>query len=363
MAVYLILAAITCGLACLVDKENIRLEGNVVTRGYYKNKTVYLMIFFLLFAISAGRIAVGGDYWRYTSIFNLLAQNRDKGVATEFGFNLIVKAVQHLIGSDGKKYIVIFALIAFITIYFFMKALEKLSDNYALSFFLFIMLGYYASSFNSIRNYLAFAVAFYSVSCLLKKEYTKFAVLVLLASTIHISILLVLVMYPLGKIKWKPWVFAVIGAGCLFLLLCPELCRKMVFLIYPQYEGTIYDTGEVSYTNIARCFGVLFLSIPLYKRAIKGDEKYLFCFKMNIFATIVYCLCSFLPVVSRIGYYFNIFQILLIPRLIDSMPKKWMRIASVILVVLLGVGYYVYFLNGSRYDNTRLVPYFNWITN
>lgn len=363
MAVYLVLAAVTCGLACLVDKENIRQNDMFVSRGYYKNKTVYLMIFFLLFAISAGRIAVGGDYWRYTDIFNLLSQNRDKGVATEFGFNLMVKAIQHLIGADGKKYIAIFAVVAFVTIYFFMKALEELSDNYALSFFLFMVLGYYASSFNSIRNYLAFAVALYSVSCLFKKEYTKFVILVLIASTFHISILLILLAYPLGKIKWKPWVFAVLGAGCLFVLFFPGVCKSLVFMIYPQYEGTIYDTATISYTNIARCFGTIILSIPLYKRAIKGNDKYTFCFKMNIFATIVYCFCSFLPVVSRIGYYFNIFQILLIPRLIDSMPKKWMKIASTVGIIVLGIGYYVYFLNGSRYDNTRLVPYFNWVMN
>lgn len=363
MAVYLVLAAVTCGLACLVEKENIRQNDTFVSRGYYKNKILYLMIFFLLFAVAAGRIAVGGDYWSYTNIFNLIAQNREKSVATEFGFNLLVKVIQRLIGYDGKKYIVIFAVVSFVTIYFFMKGLEELSDNYALSFFLFIVLGYYASSFNSIRNYLAFAVAFYSVSCLFKKEYTKFVVLVLLASTFHISILLVLLAYPLGKIKWKTWVFIALGVACVSFLVIPGVYKKLVFLIYPQYEGTIYDTVSISFTNIARCIGVLCLSCLLYKKAVKGNDRYTFYFKMNVFATIVYCFCSFLPIVSRVGYYFNIFQILLIPRVLEAMPKKWMKVICTTAVVLLGIGYYVYFLNGSRYDNTRLVPYFNWITN
>ena len=96
MAVYLVLAAITLALAFLVDREVEKSEKSffeepVFTRGVLKNKIIYAMIFFFLFGVSATRIAVGGDYWSYTSIFSLLAQNRDKSVATEVGFNILVK--------------------------------------------------------------------------------------------------------------------------------------------------------------------------------------------------------------------------------------------------------------------------------
>ncbi len=368
MAVYLVLAAITILIAFFADREVAKPEKGFFecperTRGQVKNKILYSMIFFLLFGVSATRIAVGGDYWSYTSIFNLLAQNRDKSVATEFGFNILVKIVQKLFGYDGKQYIIIFAIVAFATIFFFMKGLEEFSEDFFVSFSMFMLLGYYASSFNSIRSYLAFSVAFYSIKYIFRKEYWKFVLMILLASTFHISILLVLVAYPLGKIKWKPWLIALLSIFSISLIALPNVYRRLVFLIYPQYENTIYDTGDISYINIARCIAVLIFAIVLYKKVIKDNERNRFYFNMNIFAAIVYICCSFLPVVSRIGYYFNIFQILLVPALIDAIPKKWVRVVLKVLIVAVGFAYYVYFIYSSQYNGTRLIPYFNWIIN
>ena len=365
MTVYLVLALITCGLTLLLDKEaevneNV-IDNGTITRSYYKNKIVYTAVFFILFVISAGRIAIGGDYWSYTAIFNLLAQNRDKGVATEVGFNLLVKIVQHLFGYDGKQYIIIFGIVAFVTLLCFIKGFKNLSENFPLTFFLFMTLGYYLSSFNSIRNYLTFAIALFAVKYLFKKQYWKFVFLIVAGSFFHISILIVLVAYPLGKIKWKPWFIAVLSLFSVSFLFLQPIYRKIVFLIYPQYEGTIFDTGEVSYINIGRCVLVCILSIILFKKVIKGNEKNLFLFKMNIFATIVYCFCSFLPIVSRIGYYFNIFQLILVPHLIKGLPKKWMRVTATVVTVIGGICYYVYFLYSNMGKGIFIVPYMNWV--
>ena len=64
MAVYLVLAAVTIAIAHLVDskvvkKENSFFDAPEYTRGQIKNKIVYILLFFLLFAVSATRIAVG----------------------------------------------------------------------------------------------------------------------------------------------------------------------------------------------------------------------------------------------------------------------------------------------------------------
>ncbi|MBO4309909.1 MAG: EpsG family protein [Lachnospiraceae bacterium] len=368
MAVYLVLAAITISLGFLVDNtvekpEKTFIDEPMRTRGRVHNKLIISTIFFLLFAISATRIGVGGDYWNYTSIFSLLAQNRDKSVATELGFNLLVKLIQHIFGFDGKQYIIIFAIVAFVTLFFFIKGIEEQSEDFAITFAMFMLLGYYASSFNSIRNYLAFSVAFYSVRYIFSREFSKFLMLVLLASTFHTSVLIVIVAYPLGLIKWKPWMMAVTGAISTSFLAFPNFYRKLVFLIYPHYENSIHDTGEISFTNIARCIGVLVFALIFYKKAIKDNEKNRFYFNMNIFALIVYVCCSYLPVVSRIGYYFNMFQLILVPTLINRIPKKWLRVLLKVLLIVVGVGYYVYFLHSSETNDTRLIPYFNWIIN
>lgn len=368
MTVYLVTAFVTIFLAFLSDREVKKASASFLdvperNRGQIKNKLIYAAIGFLLFGVSAARIAVGGDYWRYTSIFSLLAQNRDGAVATEIGFNLLVKAVQHVFGFDGKQYLIIFAIVAFITVLFFMRGLEEHSDDFAISFSMFMLLGYYASSFNSIRNYLAFAVAFYSVKYIFKREFWKFAILILFAASFHMSALIVLLAYPLGLIRWKVWSIVPVALGSVSLLAFPNFYRRLIFLVYPHYENSIYDVVDISYINIARFAGVLILSIIFYKKVIKDSEKYRFAFNMNLFAGIIYICCSFMPVVSRIGYYFNIFQLILIPAFIDAIPKKWVRVVLKVLLVTLCSGYYLYFLHQSRTDATVLVPYFCWIIN
>ena len=168
MAVYIVLAIMTCVMGFMVEQNNaVAVSENTTyslmnaTRQQLKNKSLIAMIFLALFGVSACRIAIGHDYWEYTSIFSLIAQ--DRYVSTEFGFNWLVRICQFIFGTEGKSYISIFAVVAFFTMLFFMKAMCDQSENFGMSFFLFMVFGYYLSSFNSIRYYLVLAVAVYSV--------------------------------------------------------------------------------------------------------------------------------------------------------------------------------------------------------
>ena len=83
MAVYIILAILTCIMAVMVEQNNgIAVSENSTfaltnaTRQQVKNKSLIAMIFLALFGVSACRIAIGHDYWEYTDIFNLIEQGR-----------------------------------------------------------------------------------------------------------------------------------------------------------------------------------------------------------------------------------------------------------------------------------------------
>ena len=366
MAIYIVLAVFTCILAMLVEQKNavpvsdhINTPITNVTRGQTKNILLISLIFTALFAVSACRIAIGHDYWEYTEIFNLIAQ--DRYVSTEFGFNTLVRVCHVLFGADN--YIVIFGIIAFVTIFFFLKALSDQSENFGYSFFLFMAFGYYLSSYNSIRYYLVLAVAFYSVKFLLKKQYAKFALCIILASFFHMAVLFVLLAYPVATIKWKKWMIPIVGVFVISLLALPEFYRRLIFLFYPYYENSVYDTGDTSLVNIIRCVAVLVFGLMYYKSALKNNDRNMFYFNLNLEALIVYACCSFIPVVSRIGFFLNIFQILLIPSVLRSIPKKWQRIFFTVATLVAGIGYYIVFLHSCKDDGTRIVPYLNWIAN
>ncbi len=81
----------------------------------------------------------------------------------------------------------------------------------------------------------------------------------------------------------------------------------------------MFDSGELSYANIAKCLGVLALCVICYKDSLKEDLSNRFYFFLNLFGLIVYCCGSFIPEVSRVGYYMIIAQIFLIPGLLAVM--------------------------------------------
>ena len=146
MLLYTAVAAITILLACfVVNKPAATAYGT--TRRQALSGACLVAIFVILFALAAMRINVGNDYKNYA----ITAHEAfvDGYVVTEPGFNLLVKVLYTLAGWEN--YILLFAVFAFVTIYFYMKIAYEQSDSFALTFFLFMTLGMYFRTLNTVR--------------------------------------------------------------------------------------------------------------------------------------------------------------------------------------------------------------------
>lgn len=213
------------------------------TRERARGRVAEFAIFCLLTAVSACRIAVGNDYWPYRFNFRLIAQERH--VSSEFGFNLIVKWMQEIFGYD--KYLPIFALFSFLTVLFFVRALHNQAADYALSLFLLMTGGYYFNSLNTVRYYLALAIALYSMQYILRKEYGKFILWILFGTIFHKSILLVIPVYLaarfLASVRLKKWHYALGAVLILSLIFCRNIYEEVIFYFYPYYRDSAFAAG------------------------------------------------------------------------------------------------------------------------
>lgn len=356
MEIYIILTIVTVGMAFFVNNR-VPVSVGGPNKQQMSNRVIIAAMFLLLFAVSACRIAIGNDYWEYTRIFYLISEGRY--VSTEWGFNLVVRIMQFLFGTS--KYIPIFALFAALTVGFLLKALYDQSENFVFSFFLLMTAGYYLSSMNSIRYYFALAIAVYAMKYAIEHDYTRLVLWVLPAACIHKSILVVIPLYFIASIKWKKWHLIVVGVICTTFLVFQNVYRQIIFTFYPYYENSMFDTGETSTINILRCAGVLLLSILYYKTAIRDDKSNTFYFNLNLGALILYTFCSFIPEISRIGYYLNISHIFLIPGIIRVISDKKRKYFFEALIVLAFIAYFGIFLVKAEDVSVRLVPYMNWI--
>lgn len=379
--VYVMLTVVTAALGLCVDNREYTkgyikggreyvpwsgLESNYVTGGLCdrrqaRNRIAVFAIYCLMAGVSACRIAVGNDYWVYRLNFNLIAQERH--VSSEFGFNHIVKWIQMLFGYDA--YVPVFAFFSLVTVYFFVKALHDQGSDFAFSLYLLMTGGYYFNSLNSVRYYLALAIGLYSMKYVLRGEYAKFMLWILAGAMFHKSILLVIPVYLVARllaaVPLKKWHYVTGGVFLGTLIFGQGLYREIIFFFYPYYRDSAFDNGQLSYVNILKCVCVLALGGIFCRQELRENLASRFYFFLNLFGLAAYCCGSFVPEVSRIGYYMIISQVFLIPELLAGMQQGRLRkLAFAGVIGAFGV-YFVLLLRGMYAMDVRLLPYRNWI--
>lgn len=353
MVLYICVAAATVLLGLMVDNR-CRVQSNMVSRQQILNRLCLVSVFLLLFAVSACRLNVGNDYAKYVEFMHLV--NCDAFVPTEAGFNWIVRIIYALSGFEN--YLMVFAFFAFFTILIFMAAIYRQADSFGFSFFLFMALGYYFQTFNTVRYYLALAIAVAVIPYVLRREWMKFILLILIGATLHKSILVVIPLYFLASLSWKKWQLGLTAVFCTTFFFLQDFYLKVVVFLYPTYEDTEYLEGGTSLVNIVRCLAVLIFSLMCYKKTVEKNRRNQFYFYCNLGALVMYVCCSFLPIISRIGYYLTITHIFFLPALLAGIEDRKLKKLFTIGVIGAAVLYFaVFILMKAGNNGLRILPY------
>lgn len=383
MIFYGLLGAVTIALACLVENRASCCAKAVGRMGMTRRQARSCAALFTLFLVLAGtaalRIDVGNDYGNYVNIFHEIYVGGY--VVTEPGFNWLVRFLFLL--SGGENYLLVFGLFAVVTAIIFLKAMYDQSVDFTLSFALFMLLGLYFRTFNTVRYYFVLAVTLYSLRYVLKREYGKFVLLILLAALFHKSVLVVIPLYLIAALPWKKWQVALGAAFAVSLPLFQGFWMKVVLWLYPSYQNTVYLQKEIglegSLMGIIRCAAVLVLGLSAYRETIKENRANLFYFKLNLLGLALYTCASFLPLVSRFGYYLITAHVLLVPGILMGMPDEAPEPGGTSALRLLKKGagkkkkvmflltaafcllYFAYFLLTAHQEGVRVLPYHSWI--
>lgn len=366
MMLYGLVAITTIALAFLVINEPQPVSGqlhksNRFTRRQGLNTLSLLAIFTILFLLSALRLEVGNDYGTYvTTIHEIYVGGY---VVTEPLFNGVVKILCEL--SGGENYLLIFAVFAFVTIWIFLKVLYEQTDDFGMAFFLFMTLGIYFRTFNTVRYYFVLAITLYSFRYVLRKEYGKFVLLIALAALFHKSVLVVIPIYFIANLPWKKWYAAVLTVGAIGMVIFQDFIMKIALELYPSYKNTIYLETESGLSGnlmtLVRCGAILIFALLCYKDEWKEKQENRFYFKLNFLAVLLYLCGSFLPLVGRIGYYLITSHILFVPAVLRSIKSEKKKKIFTVLVVIAGAIYFLLFLKSANHPGVRVLPYKSWL--
>ncbi len=360
MILYAMIAVITIGIAFMVRPEDKPLGASITRQGAI-NRICMIAIFVILFALSALRLDVGNDYGDYSDTFHEIYVGGD--VVTELGFNLVVRLLYWMVG--GECYILVFAVFAFLTTVLFLKAIYDQSVDFKWSFFLFMTLGIYFRTFNTVRYYFVLAITLFAMRYLLRSQYGKFIITILFAALFHKSVLVVIPLYLLADRVWKKWQLLVMGLLCASIPLFQDFYLQLALKLYPSYVNTVFlETGTGITSNlfgIARCALVLVLALACYEDSVRDNRTIRFYFNLNIMTIILYLCFSFLPLLSRFGYYLMTSHILYIPAILQSISNEKKKKVLTYLVAGIAVLYFIVFLVTATQVGVKVLPYHSWL--
>ncbi len=209
--------------------------------------------------------------------------------------------------------------------------------------YLFVLLAFYNMSLNIMRQFIAIAIVFYGYKFLLKKEFLKYIITVIIASFFHSSaiialsfVLIVLICNSKNKILYS---FFLIIFLCVGLVLYNKLLTLLSGIGIIPYKyvlrySIINSQLHINLAdNIIRLYPLLLMFFQ--SRTLKNTENNTFFAIISIYDLILFQMSLFVVGIQRICIYFTMFSFINIGRIIRQSKYNKTPIALTSLVVYL----------------------------
>lgn len=319
----------------------------------------YIWIISIILILQSGlrNVAVGADTYAYFkgfervkqmdwhSVVNTFTTYYLTGVGKDPGYTILQKAFQTII-ENYQIFLLTIALLFFIALgNFIYRNTIKLSET-VFAFVLYSTLFYSFFSITGHRQTIATASVLFAFEFLKKRKFFPFLIIILTASTIHISCLIFIPFYFLANIKSPRLILSIILLMFPILYLNSGFITSLFYGFVPQYEqyGHYENLKPYIFTTMMILVGIvatLFSKNLLTKNP--NASQYFIALAMAIFfLSQVFEIHAYM----RIVQYYSIFIIILIPLLIYSLPisnenLKKIIINSVLIILL------VLYINGG----------------
>ncbi len=368
---YLCIDLIAVLYAILADKyinneKRVYVQEN--NKGFFglkmKRYQFYFFLSFLtLFLVVALRDDVGADYRGYSNAF-LHINEGNLTLSEEKWLSIGYKILCIVIGIiNPESYHLMFAIVGFITIYYFYKAIYKISSNWGMSIYIFICFCLYYQCFNQIRQMLAMAITTYAYRYIKEEKTIPYFVCIGIAILFHPSAIVMASVFIVQK--WR----MCFKNYCIYTIICIMgyfgfniILELLSYTNYGQtyLQWTKYNTSfeMSSIINLGVRFILLIACLIFSKKTIARKPSTLGLYNAAIICTIlqVFTLKSYL--FGRITTYFFVMYIFLIPEVIITMKhhlkgNSYNLVKGLIFLVLLAYHFIYYFsssgASGSGY--------------
>lgn len=326
-------------------------------------KFVLICIAIVIPSIMAGvRSGVGTDFANYDYRFTMLRNvswSRALSVNNaEIGFIVLSKFLSCFMNNPW-----IFGSISFITLTIFIVALEKqYSVHVHRMMFTIYLLQYYFFSYNLVRQNIALAIVFFSMTFILNKSPVKFFLTIAFASLFHVSALIYIPAYFIMNrgMKRSPRRIGliVVAVSLMVAVNFRQVIHVLLSFDIPylsKFAYLINNTSEAQNRDII--VKILFcIVLLLFQRSLeKIDSKHVTLITFYLVGTAISITGFVTPFFKRIAYYYSISELELmsnIPFAVKDRKMSFILKESIILVYIL-----LFVLVAFVMGQAHLIPY------
>lgn len=329
-------------------------------------KRTYIFWVSLILILQSGlrHVAVGEDTYQYLQQFNEVKRYSWDMVENEFkyyfilgegkdpGYTVLQKYFQEF-SNNYQVYLFFIAILFFSSFGYFVYKNSKSLSDVILSYFVYSIMFYTFYSYTGIRQTIAMAIILFSYEWIKKRKLLFFIILILLASLIHKSALIMFVFYFFTYIKQTKkllWISII-----LFPLLVLFSSRISTFFIeitnsYSEYE----EANKFAPINFTILMVVFSIVVAYFHDIIIKDNKFLkYYYVAFSFALFFLAFVFEIHGYMRMVQYFSFFLIVFIPALLNGIekinPEIKHKIKNFIILILLGLYLKANFSNEVKY--------------
>lgn len=336
---------------------------------------------------------VGADTTSYLIFFNNLKNQDMQTVLSgrlEMGFSFFSKLLVE-IGFNERMFLFAVSAAILIPVAIF---IYKNSYNVYLSYYFYITFGFYGATFNTLRQNIAYGIILLSFTYIKERKFLKFLIVIVIASSFHISAWLFLPAYFLSKIKLTIPIVGLIGIVSLIMLVFKNKIMSII-IVYFYSSYSVVQTGSYSWF-IFNLFLFLLAMLFYPKKNIQtltksqelikekdmkimgksnfyelNNNKFLendsnnkntelrMYYMITLIGILFMMFTSVAENVMRVANYYYLFIILLLPAVISRVKNKYIRLLITLLLVFGIAIVYIYLL--SKPNDQNDVPYqFLW---
>ncbi len=276
-----------------------------------------------LFCVAAFRYNVGTDYsYTYTQRFLWRIDGYNLDNIFEWGFIKLIDVI--IFFTTNSQWL--FIVCAFLFVFFTYKAISQQSNNIPYSILIIIIGGHYFAGLNLMRNFVALAIVLYAFKYVKEQKIVPYTIWVLIASTLHTSVLLLYPLYFIYNIKLsRKLTIGLTLATCVGL---PVLDIVFEYIIsFTDYYWYYNDNNS----NITMQTSLLIINLIImivqmyYYYRNKDDKLYNMYIKIQLITTLIAICSAIVPMTRRIILVPQFLQIIYIPYITKYEKNKVLK--------------------------------------